>query len=413
MKIAIISHSDCLGGAAIASSRLADSLRQEGHEVEMVVMNRHGSGIGVTRAGCGASRSAAFLGERLRIFLANGLSRHNLFKVSTAQAGQNLCGMKAIREADLVVVGWACQGLLSLRELSRISRMPGKRVAVVMHDLWWMTGICHYPFGCIRYEQECGCCKFLGGHSPHDLSWSVWRRKRDLYRGLDNVVWIAVSRWVKECATRSSLLRDAAIKVIHNIFPIREFDIAPRTEVPELVPWKGRKVIVMGAASLDNEVKGLRRGIDALNTIPHEWKEKSVAVFYGGMKDPSALSGIEMPWIWLGPVSGDRLHDILASAHVVISPAYHETYGWTLLEGIASGAVAATYGGDGREDIVTEGVNGFIAGGDSPADLAVALVKALGKSSSDSAARSAFRRSVEPLASEPFLETVLQMKTEK
>lgn len=407
MKIAILSHSDTLGGAAIAASRLADSLRAQGQEVTLIVMDRHGDGQSTVRAGCGLSRSWAFLSERLDIFLHNRLSKRQLFKVSTAEAGQNLASMREIREADLVLVGWACQGLLSLKQMQRICAMPGKKVAVVMHDLWWMTGICHYPFGCQRYEKDCGCCKFLGSRHDNDLSRRVWHRKHRLYSRLDNVAWIAVSRWVKECAARSSLLGRAQVKVVHNIFPIDDFAIAPIKPVAQLEAWAGRKIITMGAASLDNEVKGLDRGIDALNNLPDDWRDKVVVALYGSMKNPSLLSRLTVPWEWLGPVGHDRLRDILASSHVIMSSARHETYGWTLLEGIASGAVAATYGGDGRNDIVNDGVNGFIAGNDSPEALTEALVKALEKSSSHLSLRLSQRESVAGLASEPFLPAAL------
>ncbi len=408
MKIAIISHSDLLGGAAIASMRLADKLCNSGHDVSMIVVNRQGNDDIVVRAGNSVSRAVAFLSERLHIYINNGFSKRHLFKVSTGEMGQTLVNLPQIKNAELLIIGWACQGLLSLNGFAKLCTMPGKRIAVVMHDLWWMTGVCHYPFGCERYTEECGQCKFLSSSKKNDLSHKIWLKKRHIYSLFRSVKWVAVSRWVKECAAKSTLLGNADVRVVHNIFPLDDFYITPQKEVEELKPWQGRKVITLGAASLDNEVKGLSRAIDAINSLPDDWRDKVVVALYGGLSDETVLSRLNVNYVYFNRIGEDKLRELLASTDVILSSAYHETYGLTLLEGIASGAVAATFGGDGREDIVVDMVNGFIARDESPGSLSDAIVKALNLSSTDLDFRLSQRLTIVDLVDERFLDAILK-----
>ncbi|MDE5959103.1 MAG: glycosyltransferase, partial [Muribaculaceae bacterium] len=130
MKIAIISTSATIGGAAIASSRLADALSRQGQEVAMITLD-------------GRSR-LPFLAERAEIFARNGLSRTNLFKVSTAAFGLPVASLPEVREADAVLLGWFNQGLLSLGGLASL----GKPIVWTMHDMWAFTGIFHNSLGC-------------------------------------------------------------------------------------------------------------------------------------------------------------------------------------------------------------------------------------------------------------------------
>ena len=76
MKIAILSTSDTIGGAAIVTASLADALSQRGHEVEFITLRGK------------RERKPSFLAERLGILLRNGFRRDSLFKVSIADFGE-------------------------------------------------------------------------------------------------------------------------------------------------------------------------------------------------------------------------------------------------------------------------------------------------------------------------------------
>ena len=52
--------------------------------------------------------------DRLSILLHNGCSTHNLWRIDTAQVGNDITRLKAFREADVIHMHWVNQGMLSL-----------------------------------------------------------------------------------------------------------------------------------------------------------------------------------------------------------------------------------------------------------------------------------------------------------
>ncbi len=342
MKIVIISTSATLGGAAIAASRLADALRRMDQDVTMVTLD-------------GRSR-LPFLAERLGILISNGLSRTDLFRVSTASHGVSVADLPEVRGADVVILEWFCQGLLSLKELSRI----GKPMIWTMHDMWAFTGICHHSLGCTRYRGECGDCRFIRKplRRPGDLSHRVWRNKAAAYAATP-VSFVAVSHWLADKAASSSLLRGHQLSVIPNPHPVGEY-----------LPVQGDgSLIVMGAARLDDPIKGLDHAITALNAVHADMPDVRVA-FFGRIRNPRLLNRLAMPYTLEGTLRSEALRSLYQRASVVLSSSDFETSGNTLIEGMACGAVPVSFDQGGQTDIIDHLVTGYLARHPDTDDLA-------------------------------------------
>lgn len=373
MKIALLSYNDTLGGAAIASYRLMRALRDLGHDARMVVCHKFSNDPNVILAGNALSRRGAFLAERAGIFINNGYNRADLFKVSTASFGVKVLDNEFVRSADAIQIGWINQGLLSLKELQRLCA-TGKPIVWTMHDMWCMTGICHHSFGCENYTNRCGNCRFLGNEaSGSDLSSSVWQKKEKLYAAAPSLKFVAVSSWVKKRAEESSLLGERETIVIGNPFPIDDFTVSDKGT-------KNQKVILFGAARLDDGVKRLDLAIDALNILADRHPEltgAAVVRFYGACRDNSLFERLRFPYDLLGTIDASRLPDLYREADIVLSTSEFETLGGTLVEGMASGAVPVTYGEGGQSDFISHLKNGYIARYLSAADTADGIIWAM------------------------------------
>lgn len=378
MRVAILNSSDDLGGAAISTRRLMHALVEEGVDARMVVFNKITSDPLVESArNRRQQRGRSFMVERLRIFLKNGLSYKNLFKVSIASDGIRLDTNETVRQADIIVLGWINQGLLSLKGIRRLAAL-GKPIVWVMHDMWNMTGICHHAYECTRFHEECGRCVFLNSNRPNDISHTTWLAKRALYDAVP-IHFVAVSNWVEKMARQSSLLRDRDIRVIHNAFPVQSFYTEPTMVVPSIP--RGKKVILMGAARLDDPIKGFDMVVSALNYVFDNYPEvarDSVAVFFGNIRRHEKFDALRFPHVELGVVSdGKILRDIYARASVILSTSLYETLGGTLIEGQAAGALPVTFGMGGQGDIVQHKVNGYIARYRDSADFGDGIIWAL------------------------------------
>ncbi len=372
MKITLINHSDTRGGASVVTFRLMEALRSLGHDARMLVVHKATESPYVEQAASPWRARIPFYEEHLGIFLANGLDRADLFKVSTGAYGLPLAHHPLVKEADAVILGWVNQGMLSLKEIGRIA--AGRPVLWAMHDMWNMTGICHHAAECARYRMTPGCgeCPFVHHHpSETDLSRRVWKAKRELYSHSD-IGFVAVSSWLARCAASSSLMQSSRIFTIPNAFPVEDYSMKPTRSRKELGLPEDKKLIVMGAARLDDPVKGLEYAVEILNGLR---REDAAAVFFGNLRDSHALDGLKIPYVWLGPVADPR--DIYAHSPAVISTSLYETLPGTLTEGQAAGCTPVAFDSGGQRDIISSPAEGYLIAPYDTAAFTAALDSAL------------------------------------
>lgn len=379
MKIAIINHSDSRGGASVVSLRLMDALAAEGAEVSMLVTHKATGRADVVEAASPARCRLPFLAEHARIFVGNGFTRRDLFAVSIATDGLPLASHPAVRDADVVMLNWVNQGMLALGEIAKMAR-AGKKIIWTMHDMWNATGVCHHAGTCTRYTLAPGCgnCPLLHGKGGgHDLSRRTWNRKKALY-DTAGIHFVAVSTWLAAKCAESPLMAGCRVSVIPNAFPVDEFYIDPRRSRAEMGLPDGKKLIVTGAARLDDPVKGLPLAVDALNRLADGGRTDAHAVFFGAIRDPHALDGLRLPYTAIGPVADkDFLHELYAQSTAVLSSSLYETLPGTLIEGQAAGCFPVSFGEGGQADIIDHGATGYIARYRDTADLAAGLGMAL------------------------------------
>lgn len=363
MKVVIINRSDYLGGAAVVSKRLMKALNNIGVEARMLVIDRRDDDPDVQVIGSPAGNRLRFLLERLSIFVRNGFSRATLFKIDTGGFGVDISRQPWVREADVIVLNWVNQATLSLRGIRKLADL-GKPVVWIMHDQWNATGICRYTYDCDRYLSECHDCP-LTGHHGRDLSTLTQKRKARLYQQT-NIHFLGVSHWVAGCCRESAIMKDCDISVLPNAFPAASFGY-DRLHDPDICNAGPDKIVmVLGAARLDDPVKGF----DTLIALTHTLRTKYAALadrlhllLYGGIRDKALLDRLELPYTFLG--YANEINRIMRNADILLSTARWETLPTTLVEGMASGCAVVTTLGGGQRDIVDHKVNGYVADGNS------------------------------------------------
>lgn len=370
MRIVLISNSDNQGGAAVVTYRLMCALRDLGHHADMLVMHKGTDDPAVHVAGSAWRIKKGFLAEHLRIFRACGYDRRNLFKISIATDGLPLSRHPLVRHADAVLLGWVNQGMLSLDEIQRIA--AEKPVVWTMHDMWNLTSLCHHAHDCRQYTQAPGCtdCPLV---VRKNLGSTTWSRKKKLYAS-GGIRFVAVSTWLQRCSAQSSLMHGIKVECIPNAFPVDEFYTEPRRPRSSLGLPEGKKIILMGAARLDDPIKGLPYAIDALNALPGN---DAVAVFYGAIRNPETLADLHFPHITLGPVDIATIRELCAHATVVMSTSLYETLPGTLIEGMSAGCTPVSFDKGGQSDIITSPEEGYLVPAYDTKKFAEALRAAL------------------------------------
>lgn len=369
MKVLIVNTSDTKGGAAVVSFRLMHALRGMGVDARMLVADRQTADPHVAEAGSRYERRTAFLAERLEIALCNGLTRHDLFKVSTASAGVRISRHPWVQQADILCLNWINQGFVSLDEIRRLAH-AGKKIVWTMHDMWCCTGICHHAYACRRFEEDsrCGLCPFLHRLKfSGDLSRRTWLKKKSLYDAC-RPHFVAVSNWLANRCRHSGLFAGQQLSVIPNALPVDSFSWTRDASA------SGATTVAVGAARLDDPVKGFDLLLEAADIIARRIGKDGVPpvrlLLFGGLRDRSLLDRINLPYDYLGPVAPDNVPSVYRRSDIVVSSSHYETLPTTLVEGLASGCRAVAFDHGGQADIINHLDNGYLARYPDADDLA-------------------------------------------
>jgi glycosyltransferase involved in cell wall biosynthesis len=377
MKILFLSTFDSAGGAAIAADRLCSALRKAGIGVSMLVRDKGtGNPYVIPIQVSWFSRRVNFFRfawERLIIFLTNRYNRKNLFQVSIANTGTDISKYPLVKEADIIHLHWINQGLLSLADIRKLTRL-GKPVVWTMHDMWPCTGICHHAWECDNFKDTCGKCPFLRSKKKNDLSCRIQKKKQFLSKSTIQIV--TVSSWLKRMAEKSSLIRGLRITTIPNIVDTSVFSpVYDKHTVREQFSFpQTKKIILMGAVKINDPIKGFDRLQQALQILS-EKREDIFLVLFGEIKNsPSFLSAIPVEYVSMGRLSDvSMIARLYAAADVTVVPSSYETFGQTLIESMACGCPVVSFNNSGQTDIINHKINGYLAKYKDADDLATGI----------------------------------------
>lgn len=389
-----ISRSDLRGGAAIVTYRLVEALRKEGVDARMLVCEKMSDSDFVDLCATKLQIQAAFLKERLEVYMHNGRNRKTLFQIDPAFDGLPVWQHSWVKEADAIVLGWVNQGMLSIKGVRKLSAL-GKPLIWIMHDMWNMTGVCHHAGACTGFLHECGDCPLLGPKANmDDISHRTWENKKRLYDYTD-IKFVAVSTWLAERARQSTLMRDLDVEVIPNPFTLEaEPDPQPDDEVEEIWEEIGSESeeekkaneeqrkkeeekrkkeeartrvsgIAFGAARLDDPIKGLpvlKKALKIVRENHPDIASRLRLVTFGKVKDPASLEGLAIKHRHLGTIQGQKaIRDAYRECDIVVSTSEFETLPGTLIEGQAYGCIPVALDHGGQKDIIQHRVTGWLA----------------------------------------------------
>lgn len=402
MKIVLVNTSDRRGGAAVACLRLAEALRKSGAEVNVLVSEKlttlpyvtelHSSRWGKLR------KKGNFLLERLEIFLQNKMTRKDLFAVSTAGYGCDISDYPLVKEADVVHLHWVNQGFLSLTGIGNLLA-TGKPVVWTLHDLWAVTGICHNPRACDRFQSDCGKCPQLHSETLKDLSSVVMARKKEFLCGA-GIRLVSCSDWLGERARTSMLEAGNPIAAIPNPIDTAFFSPGDRVEARRALGLPMDKPLILFGAVIASDK---RKGIDYLTEASLLLANAGVAaelVMCGEMKGEDEPQ-FGLPVHKMGYVSDlATIRLLYRAADLFVTPSLEENLPNMIMESMACGVPCVGFNVGGIPEMIAHRHNGYVAEYLSTTDLAEGIRYVL-EHTNDPAFGESARRFVEEHYSEP------------
>jgi glycosyltransferase involved in cell wall biosynthesis len=268
--------------------------------------------------------------------------------------GLDLQNMKGYREADILHIQWANASTMgpSLWQALRSERRP---VIWTLRDMWLMTGGCHFSDSCERYQSGCGDCPKLGAAERLTSDDVEFKRQ---HMPPHSVI-VALSSTIANQARQSRVLKDHDIRVIANSNNLNELQLIDQSVArsAQVIPADAF-VAVAGALNFADPRKG---GHVLARVIGHFKDDRLFHTTVFGVGLAPHVAPCPVNCNLLGNVSGNqRLNQLYAAADIFLMPSLQESFGKVTVEAMASGTPVIAFRGTPAEDIITDGVTGWL-----------------------------------------------------
>ena len=368
MKVVHVSAFERQGGAAIAAQRLHSASRGAGIDSRLLVQFGAGDSVAAVAPRGKWAKAFALLGDSLEpLPLAAYRQRTgDVFSSNWLPSG----ALRRVREMqpDLVHLHWLGAGALSVGQLRHL----GVPIVWTLHDMWPITGGCHYAGSCAGYVDQCGHCPQLGSHRGGDLSRWTMRRKHRAWRALALTA-VAPSQWLADSARRSSLFRDRDVRVIRNPLDLERWRPVDAQFARRVLGLPDGPVLLFAAArGLMAPYKGGECLLDVLRALHASGQRFTLALMGGGETVHAALTGFAVHH--LGNFH-DEVSRVLAysAADLTVHVAEQDNLPNTIAESMACGTPVAAFRVGGVPEMIGDRSDGILVAPGGGAAMADAL----------------------------------------
>jgi glycosyltransferase involved in cell wall biosynthesis len=206
-----------------------------------------------------------------------------------------------------------------------------------------------------------------------DNSFSNYNIKKELFNGLQNLVLVTPSHWLKNLV-QQSFLSTYPVKVIHNGIDLTKF-VPTQNEAFKNKIGAQHKNIILGIASIWDRRKGLNDFLKLATIL----NNTDVIVLVGLPNDiiktlPPNIIGMART------ESMDELVALYSMATVFINPTWVDNFPTTNIEALATGTPVITYNTGGSIEAIDEATGFVVAQGNIEGlKIAIEKIKVLGK----------------------------------
>ncbi|MEI8232349.1 MAG: glycosyltransferase [bacterium] len=309
------------GGAAIAATRLSNTLNDMGATSEVLHMS---------------SRLPAYLDAaigKLAHFTNPIFHSYNYF-------GQNISSKINIFKPDIIHIHWIGAGFVTPESLAKLN-LP---IVWTLHDLWPLCGAEHLP-GSNRFKAGYLKSNRPTGEKGVDLDLLVWQRKIKAFKDL-NITYVAPSHYLTEQAQSALALGDHRLVYLQNGIDSEIFAPA-RSAI--------RKPVILFVAmnpelDLNKGYSDFLAAVDLLSIslrLAHKIK-----VIGGQITSPEMMA------------------KEYQSATITVVASKIENLPYVVMESMACGAPVVAYNVGGIPDLIDHKISGYLARPGDVKDLA-------------------------------------------
>lgn len=381
MKVLHISTSDRQGGAAIAAYRLNEALQNEGVDSKMLVYNKITLNPTVERFSSFCSIWEKLFYKPL-IPLRTLIKEKMLHNVVTFSMGRywscRIHNLPLVQEADIIYTHWINGGFLTVKEIESILKL-GKPTFIFLHDMWLLTGGCHYAFSCQKYYSLCNECPTINRTSVKWICKYVFKNKERL-KNYSNLHLISPSHWMDDCVGKSALFHHVDRMIIPNLLNTVRFSPIDKIVARQLLqlPLNTQLILFAADSGTQNPYKGwplLKKALGRMSGL------NMAIVVLGNFLCPDEISSFPFVSYSMGKISDEYSLTLLYNAvDVYVTSSLAESFGQTIIEAQACGTIPVGFDLGGIPDIIEHEKTGYLAREKDIEDLKDGILWALSHS---------------------------------
>lgn len=307
-----------------------------------------------------SARIGAKINNKLESFLLSyNKTNHGLF--SNPIIGYPVSKHKLVQKTDVIYVHWVMMGFMSLKSFRDLIS-TNKKVIIFMHDMWYMTGGCHYAIDCISFKGTCASCPIFPENG--NVSIKQFDLKNAIFKNSPNLYFVSPSNWLKKLSSESTLLARKQVHLIPNYFNSKIFIPQDKNIVrKELGLPSDKFIICFGAVSIDSPYKGwkyLKKALEFLGSF-YSSNEVEVLVF-GEVNKELMSSDILFKVNFLGYLEDEiSIANAYNSADVFVLPSTMDNQPTTVIESLNCGVPVVVFDLGGSPEMIDHKKNGYIA----------------------------------------------------
>lgn len=259
MKILHINTEASHGGAAIAARRHCEAMRKMG--IDATLLSLYGQTDKMTTIS--THQKEALKNKKRWGWIYHKLNRLIVKPVAWhwLKVDYDVTRMKIVQEADIIYIHWINE-FLGLNAINALVA-SGKKIIWYMHDMWPITGGCHYSFECDGYMKDCKRCPFL--KLWKNRSAEILKKKKEAWSGHQNLILAAPSQWLTTCIEKSTLFKTHPTFCIPNVIDTTLYCPHEKLKARSILGLpKDKKIILFSGMGAFNPYKGTIYLIKAL-----------------------------------------------------------------------------------------------------------------------------------------------------
>ena len=291
-KILIISSASPLVGPGVLSANYYDAYRSQGYDVDLLTLNK-----------CKDRPEFLYLQDSASLMcrIKNKIKFHNkrlyrvawsilhnclrypkpghfffYFKEDNPPVSTKKVLAKVTKPYDMVhVLFW--QEMLSFETVLAIYRKLKCFFVFDCVDYSTMSGGCHFSGDCERYKTGCGCCPAYDSKDPHDFTWFNINYRKKVYDEVNPLV--TGNSYMISFYDQSVLLKGRPRIISYPIIDLNAFRPLDKVKLHEQygIPEQKTFKILFGCQSIDDERKGIKYLIEAINIFTAELTDSELS----------------------------------------------------------------------------------------------------------------------------------------